>query len=239
MNPPTIALAKRLLTDTRKAADKHKVSVVVAPPSIFLRELAGKSRGTRVTFALQHGHFDEGGAHTGEISMQQAKDAKASYVLIGHAERRARGESNEDTKKKVEAAHAHGLIPVLCVGETQRSPNGEYFNLIAEQLRAALSDLSAAQLLRSIIVYEPLWTIGTDDTMSPRDMHEMAIFIRKTIVNMRGEQGHSMRILYGGSLNAENTSAMLREGDIHGLLVGRASWDAVEFAHLLKAVGNA
>lgn len=239
MNPPTFREAQKLLEGTKKAAEKCKISVVVAPPALFLRELARASRDARVSFAAQHAHAEESGAHTGEISIAQAKDAKAHYVLIGHAERRGLGETNNDTRLKVRAACAHGLSPILCVGEKERTQSGEYFALIAEQLRVALSELSPSHLSRVLIVYEPLWTIGTDHTMSPHDMHQMSIFIRKTIVEMYGEAGHKMRILYGGSLNAANTPAMLREGDIHGLLVGRASWDTVEFGHLLQAVGEA
>lgn len=239
MNPPTFREAKKLLDDTKKAAEKHKISVIVAPPAIFVRELAAKSRGKRVAFAAQHAHADESGAHTGETSIAQACDVRISHILIGHAERRAQGETNIDTKKKVMTACMFGLTPILCVGEIERGPGGEYFNYISEQLRTALEGLSPAQLVRTLIVYEPLWTIGTDRAMSPHDMHQMSIFIRKTVVDMYGDIGHKMKILYGGSLNAANTGAMLREGDVHGLLVGRASLDAVEFGNLLQAVASA
>jgi len=238
MNPTTFREAKRLLEDTKKIAEKYAVSVVVAPPALFIRELVQASRGRRVSFAVQHGHFDEQGAHTGELSMAQISDARAAYVLIGHAERRGLGETNEDTKKKVRAAHHHQLIPILCVGEKERTPGGEYFAIISEQLRCALSELSPSQLQQTLIVYEPLWTIGTDRAMSPNDMHQMSIYIRKTIVDMHGDIGLKMRILYGGSLNGENAHAMLQGGDIHGLLVGRASLDAVEFGNLLRAVNE-
>ncbi|TSC86940.1 MAG: triosephosphate isomerase (TIM) [Parcubacteria group bacterium Gr01-1014_8] len=238
MNPPTFREAKLLLEATKKSAEKANVSLVVAPPSLFLRELRRLSRSRRILFAAQHAHFEEGGAHTGEISIQQVRDAKAGYVLIGHAERRARGETNDDTRQKVGAALANGLIPVLCVGETKRTASGDYFPLIAEQIRVAFTDVPAIKLGKVVIVYEPLWTIGTDKTMDPRSMHEMSIFIRKTIVDSYGQEGHKMKILYGGSIDATNAGAMLQDGDVHGLLVGRASINAVEFAHLLQAVGN-
>lgn len=238
MNPPTFKEAQKLLEVTKGAAEASKVSVVVAPPAIFLRELAARSRGRHIAFAIQHAHFEEGGAHTGEMSMKQARDAKATYVLIGHAERRALGETNDDTRKKVAAAVDAGLTALLCVGETKRTASGDYFSIVAEQARAALADVSPRQLARVVVVYEPLWTIGAETTMSARDMHEMSIFIRKTIVDARGEAGYRTKILYGGSLNADNTPAMMRGGDIQGLLVGRASIDAVEFAKLLRAVGS-
>ncbi len=238
MNPVTFREAKILLEATKKAAEKARVSVVVAPPALFLRELISGSRGRRVAFAAQHAHFEAGGAHTGELSMQQVRDAKATYVLIGHAERRERGETNEDTKKKVAAALGAGLIPLLCVGETKRTASGEYFTLIAEQLRTAFADVSPSRLGKLVVIYEPLWTIGRDMAMNPRDMHEMAIFIRKTIVESYGEQGHSITILYGGSVDAASAPSMLKDGDVHGLLVGRASTNAEEFSNLLQAIST-
>lgn len=239
MNPSSFREARALLQDTKKAADKYGVSVIVAPPALFIRELVSKSRGKRISFAAQNAHTEDAGAHTGDISMSQIRDAKASYVLIGHAERRALGETNADTKKKVGVACAHNLTPILCVGEAEREQSGEYFAFIAEQIRAGLSDLHPSCLLRTIVAYEPLWTIGADSAMSPHDMHQMSIFIKKTIVDMYGDIGLKTKVLYGGSLNAANTPAMLREGDVHGLLVGRTSLDAVEFGHLLQAVAQA
>jgi triosephosphate isomerase len=239
MNPPTFREAQKLLDATKRAAEVTTLSVIVVPPAIFLRDLTARMRSGRIAFGVQHAHFEVGGAHTGDISMRQAKDAKATYVLIGHAERRGLGETNDDTRKKVAAALETGLSPILCVGETIRSTNGEYFAVITEQLRIALADVPVSRLGRVIIVYEPLWTIGADTTMSPRDMHEMSIFIRKTVVDLHGDVGHKMKVLYGGSVNADNASVMVREGDIHGFLLGRASWNAVEFTKLLQAVAQA
>src|SRR3989344_1848315 len=130
MNPPTFREAKLLFEATKK------VRVVVAPPAIFLRELAGAYRGKKVAFAAQSAHFEAGGAHTGELSMKQARDAKASYVLVGHAERRASGETNDDTRKKITAAFAHSLTPIFCIGEHVRASDGSHFSYIREQLTA-------------------------------------------------------------------------------------------------------
>lgn len=239
MHPSTFREAKKLLEETKKAAEKYKVPVVVAPPSIFVRELVSTSRGKRVAFAVQHAHFENEGAFTGEISIAHARDAHVTHVLIGHAERRARGETDEDIAKKVAAALQFGLTPIVCIGEEVRRPGGEYFAQISTQLRTALGGLPSSHLSRVLIVYEPLWTIGADHAMSPHEMHQMSIFIRKTVVDMHGDIGLKMKILYGGSLNAENTLPMLQDGDIHGLLVGRACLDTVEFTKLLKAVSDA
>jgi triosephosphate isomerase len=240
MNPKTFREAKRLLEATKKAADNSShVSLVVAPPALFFRELRAGYKGKRIAFAAQNARAEEGGAHTGETSLVQYKDAGAAYVIVGHAERRAMGETNDDTRKKVAAALTQKLIPILCVGETVRSANGEYFTVVKEQLRTGLTDVTPAKLSSVIITYEPLWTIGADKAMGPRDMHEMAIFIRKTIVELKGEQGMNIKILYGGSIDETSAGAMLRDGDVHGLLVGRASEDADRLSALLQAIEEA
>ena len=194
---------------------------------LHLRELAHQ---VLVGVGLAHAH---GG---GEISLAQARDAGASYVIVGHAERRDMGETNDDTRKKVAAAFALKMTPILCVGERERTASGEHFNLVKEQLRAGCADVAPAQVGRVIVTYEPLWTIGGSKTMSPRDMHEMAIFIRKSVVDLKGESGMSIKILYGGSVDETNAGVMLRRGDVHGLLVGRASEDAAKFSALLQAI---
>ena len=237
MNPASFKEAKKLFEAVKRAADNaKKSSVVVAPPAVYLRGLASEYRGKKISFAVQHAHFEAGGAYTGEISLAQAKDARASYVLIGHAERRGMGETNDDTQKKVAAALALKLTPILCVGEKERKHDGEHFDTVREQLRVGLAGVAAQKVNRVIITYEPLWTIGAKTAMNPRQMHEMAIFIRKTIVALHGDVGHSTKILYGGSIDAGNAGAMLRDGDVRGFLVGRASQNAVEFAALLQAI---
>src|SRR3989344_9149936 len=138
MNPSGWREAKKLLEATKKAA--ANVSLVVAPPALYLREFAKEKRG-RIAFAAQDAHFEASGAHTGKISMAQAKDAGASYVLVGHSEVRARGETNEDTRAKIIAALAVKLSPILCIGETERSGSGSHFNIVAEQLKTGLQDV--------------------------------------------------------------------------------------------------
>ena len=235
MNPPTLREAKKLLEATKKAARKAKhVSVVVAPPSVFLRAL---SKGERaIVFGVQRASGEDGGAYTGEISMKQAKDAGASIAIIGHSESRAAGETNDDIRKQVAAALTARMTPIVCVGEKEREASGEHFNVVAEQLRVGLTDVPAAKLSRVAIAYEPVWAIGGERTMSPRDMHEMAIFIRKTMVESHGDTGHKVKILYGGSANEENAAPMIEGGDVSGLLVGHVSVDAPRFAALLSSL---
>jgi len=237
MNPQTMRDAKSLFEATRKAAESAKnVSIVIAPPSIFLRELATAYKGKKLAFAAQNAHFQKDGAYTGEISMHQVKDSKASAVIIGHAERRAMGETNEETRAKVNAALAQKLVPIFCVGEHKRSGSGEHFLFVKEQLRAGLQDVVPANISKLLVAYEPVWAIGASEAMSPRQMHEMAIFIRKSLVGMHGEKGLKAKILYGGSIDETNAREMVTEGDVQGLLIGRASTDVQRFPILIKTL---
>lgn len=239
MNPPSFAEAKKLLETTRRAGDEAKgVTVIVAPPSIYLRDLRAAYKGRKLLFAAQNAHAEASGSHTGEISMPQVKDTKATHVILGHAERRAQGETDEDIKKKVAAAIDLGLTPILCVGETSRTSDGDFYPFVRSQLTIALRDVAAAKIGRVVIAYEPVWAIGSDKPMQPRDMHQMAIFIRKSIVELHGQGGMHMKILYGGAIDETNAGDMLRGGDVDGLLVGRASCDHRRFPALLQAVAS-
>lgn len=240
MHPKTFKEAKALLAATKHMTALTKgVSVVIVPPSLFLRELSLGHRAGRITFGAQHAHFEGEGSHTGEISMAQVKDAKATYVIIGHAERRAMGETNEDVQKKVAAALFSQLTPIVCIGEGTRGTGAEHFNEVREQLRVGLRDVPEKRLSKIIIAYEPVWAIGGAVAMQPRDMHEMSIFIRKTLIEKFGASAHNITILYGGSVDAHNASDMLRNGDVAGLLVGRASAEITSMTELLRAVHEA
>lgn len=237
MNPPTFAEAKKLLETTRRAAEEARgVSVIVAPPSLFLRDLRTSYKGRSLTFAAQNAHAEKSGSYTGEISMAQVRDARATHCIVGHAERRKMGETNEDVKKKVIAALEAGLVPILCVGETVRSSDGDFYPFVREQLSSALHDVPATKVSKVIIAYEPVWAIGAEAAMQPRDMQEMAIFIRKTLVEMHGQSSMKAKILYGGSVDETNAGEMLIGGDVHGLLVGRASTDYRRLPALLDAL---
>jgi triosephosphate isomerase (TIM) len=242
MNPSTYKEAKSLFDATKKAAEKAKhVQIIVAPPTIFLRQLAVGYRG-RIALSIQNGFHEASGAHTGETSFVQAKDSRAAYALIGHAERRYSpngGESNAQVREKVAAAFKFGLVPIVCIGEQERSPSGEHFAFVKEQIRIGLADVPAPMIKKILIAYEPVWAIGAPKPMQPNDMHEMAIFIRKTTVEMFGAAGMEIQILYGGSVDETSAPAMLRDGDVRGLLVGRASSEVEHMSKLLAAIERA
>lgn len=245
MNPGTWKEAKKLFEETKRMAVLTKgLTVIVAPPSIFLRDIAalqssqkGKSR--NVALAAQHVHFEKSGSLTGEISIPQVQDTKATYVIVGHAERRAMGETDLDVAKKIKALLEAKMTPIFCIGEKERTPAGEHFTLVREQLRAGLQFVSPAQIGKIIIAYEPVWAIGAAHPMQPRDMHEMSIFIRKMLVEKYGGLGMNNGVLYGGAVDAANAVSMLRDGDIKGFLVGRASVEAKSFVELLRVVSEA
>ncbi|MDZ4227527.1 MAG: triose-phosphate isomerase, partial [Patescibacteria group bacterium] len=213
-------------------------SVVVAPPSVFLRGLGSAYKGKRVIFAAQDASAEAAGAHTGDISAAQLKDAGAKYVILGHSERRASGESDADVRRKVRVVLDANLTPIVCVGERERSASGEHFDVVRKQLQAAFADAASEEATRVVVAYEPVWAIGKEETMPPRAMHEMAIFIRKTLVATHGAAAMSLPVIYGGAATEDNAGPMLAYGDVAGLLVGHVSLDAARFSALLRESAN-
>ena len=237
-HPASWSDAKKLFDATKKAFEKTKnLSLIIAPPAVYLRELS-KSRSKRLSFAAQGVVADEVGAHTGETTLSQVKDARATYVLVGHAERRERGESNDDTAQIIPEAFLKNITPILCVGERTRQDDGEHFHFIREQLRVGFSNVPAGKISKVIVAYEPVWAIGGTAAMKPRDMHEMAIFIRKSIYDLHGKVGLTQTVLYGGSIDEKSAGQMLGLGDVQGLLIGRASTNAEQFTALISSLAN-
>ncbi|MDB5224858.1 MAG: triosephosphate isomerase [Candidatus Adlerbacteria bacterium] len=175
------------------------------------------------------------GAHTGEVSAAMAKSVGATFTIVGHSERRAQGESDAAVYANLQAALAQKLIPVLCVGESERDPNGAHFEYIENQLTSALRGFNKASKL--VIAYEPVWAIGKSagDAMKPADLQEMHIFIRKTLTAILGRAvADTVSIIYGGSVEAENAASLLEEGGVSGFLVGHASATPNTFIDILS-----
>lgn len=221
---------KFISTLKRKAASFSGVDAWIAPPFTMLPALRGIKLGGQAVSART-------GARTGEVSADMLKEAGAAFVLVGHSERRAAGDTNTDVHAQLAAAAGAGLSVVLCVGESERMPDGAHFTKIAEQLSSALS---GAQSLASklIVAYEPLWAIGktAKDAMQPGEVEETVIFIRKTLADILGRKDAlKVPILYGGSVELENAAKLIAEGGINGFLVGHASADIDSFVEILKA----
>ncbi|UCH83098.1 MAG: triose-phosphate isomerase, partial [Candidatus Latescibacterota bacterium] len=179
-------------------------------------------------------------AYTGEISADMIHEAGGTLVIIGHSERRhVLGESNDVIADKLSAAIASGLVPVLCVGEKlEHREAGKAESYVEEQLSSALKGLSASDLDKTIIAYEPVWAIGTGKTATPEDAVEMHRFIRRFVTRQFGsELAQTMRILYGGSVKPENAAGLLGEEEIDGALVGGASLELDSFLGIARAAG--
>ncbi len=239
MNPGSLEEAKKIFNGVRNAAKGLKnTDVVICPPWPFLLPLSKLKRSKNLFWGGQNSGSELKGAFTGEVSAEQVKSVGAGFVIIGHSERRAMGETDEIVKKKLQIAFDVGLTPILCVGEKHRDKEGTHLNLIKSQLKGCLAGLPKKHLVGIRIAYEPVWAIGRSwkDAMSPTDIHETVLFIKKVIGEVFGRDiAGSVRVLYGGSVEPENVTAVMEYGNVSGLLVGHASLKPEEFSTILKA----
>ena len=211
--------------------------IVVAPPFTALSAAADEADGTRVAVAAQDVHWEKEGAFTGEISVRMLLDAGCTYTIVGHSERRQFfGETDETVEKKTRAGIAGGLNVIACVGETLSERDaGQALGTVQRQVRNGLGRLTEANLSHIIVAYEPVWAIGTGRTATPEIAAEMHAAIRKTFAEIYNEAAaDALRVLYGGSVKPENITALMKEKDIDGALVGGASLDAASFAAIIK-----
>jgi triosephosphate isomerase (TIM) len=210
--------------------------IVICPPFTALSAVVERRYGTAVKVAAQNMHEEEAGAFTGEISAPMLGEMGVEAVVLGHSERRQLfGETDEALARKVPAALAAGLEPILCVGESEEARDaGQTETVLERQLQADLADVSDDELGRVVIAYEPIWAIGTGRTATPEQAQEAIAFIRDTL-RIRGGAGDSVRILYGGSVKPENAAELMSQPDIDGALVGGASLDPGDFAAIVKA----
>ena len=228
-------LAHRL---TSKLKEVKKTEVVLCPPAIHLYSMS-RDHG-HFKLGAQNIHWSEEGPHTGEISAGMLKGI-AQYVIIGHSERRAMGEQDRDIAKKVAAAIRHKLTPILCVGDTLlERTHGHASRVVAEQVTIGLSQITEEEIDNVIVAYEPVWAISSGDGhgryATTDEVKPMVTLIRQTIEELHGEGvGSEMRVLYGGSANADNASTYLKLDGIDGLLVGGSSLIADDFAKIVLA----
>ena len=184
-------------------------------------------------------HWEEKGAYTGEIAPQMLKCINVEYVIIGHSERRAYFlETDETVNKKIKAAFANELKPILCVGETLKQKElGLAEEVVTQQTELALDGLSKEQVENVIIAYEPIWAIGTGKVATKEDANERVMQIRNKIASIYGEEvAQNVTILYGGSVNSQNAKELFTTSDIDGALVGGASLKLDEFYNIIKSI---
>lgn len=235
-----IALLQKLAWTLQDAQhDFERVEVAVFPPFTDLRSVqtvvAGDSLPIR--FGGQDLSDQDSGAYTGDISGEMLAKLDCTYVLVGHSERRTiHSESDEQCLAKIEAAHRHGLVPILCVGEgLEVREAGQHVEHTLEQVRGSIKGLSAEKVAELGIAYEPVWAIGTGKVAGPDDAQEMSAAIRAEIAELHDQAtADATRILYGGSVKAKNVAEILGGKDVDGALVGGASLDAEEFASIAK-----
>ena len=211
--------------------------VVVAPPFTSIPAVTEALRGSGIGVAGQNMHPEKEGAFTGEISPVMLREIGCSHVILGHSERRQFfGETDEGVARKTAAALAHGLVPIVCVGEmlAEREAN-KTMEVVARQMDGALGKIEAPAVAGLLVAYEPVWAIGTGKVATPAQAQEVHSFIRQRISSSHGPQAAgAVRILYGGSVKPDNIAALMAEGDIDGALVGGASLTADSFLKIVR-----
>lgn len=241
MNPVSLDEAKDIVSVTKRTMTKTKnITTVLCPPAVFLSDVSRAVAGsTNVYTGGQDAFWEAQGSFTGEISPMMLASLGAGYVILGHSERRKKGESDEQISSKLRLSLEAGLMVILCIGETVRDEQVKYLEVISTQIKKAFATVTAKQLSTVVVAYEPVWAIGKDSKgpMTPRDVYEMTIFIKKVIAELYGQKSAmQMVILYGGSVNAESAPALVRDGEVAGLLVGRESISPEGFSAILRVV---
>lgn len=214
-----------------------KAEVGVCPSAVFIPEIAGALAGTSVQVGAQNVADKNEGAYTGEVSAPMLREFGATLAIVGHSERRALyKETSELVAARYAKAIEHGILPLLCVGETlEEREQGRTFAVIDEQLKAVLDLCGVESLAKAVIAYEPVWAIGTGRTATTEQAQEVHAYIRSQIAALSPEVADGLRILYGGSVKADNAAALFGQPDVDGGLIGGASLDAKSFLAICLA----
>jgi triosephosphate isomerase len=229
--------AKSLAAALKEKAEGAQLDcdLLVCPPFPYLGQVAQELAGCRISLGGQDCHAAGSGAHTGDTAAQMLRDVGCSYVIVGHSERRSgHGETDTQVRAKAEAAQAAGLVPIVCVGETEKERNAEQtMTVIARQVKGSVpAGMDAGRL---VVAYEPVWAIGTGRTATPADVARVHGEIRRLLVGLVGEGSERVRILYGGSVKPDNAAELLSQANVDGALVGGASLDAESFWAIAEA----
>ena len=235
----TVAEAVALVEDIKRdLAECSEVDVVLCPPFTALKAVSDTITGTHLDLGAQNMHWEASGAYTGEVAPGMLRELFCHYVILGHSERRTYfHETDEIVNKKVKAALASNLRPIVCVGELlEERDAGRTEAVVEEQVRGSLAGLSSRDWTDVVIAYEPVWAIGTGRTATPEQAQEVHAFIRKVVKDLADESlSQSVRIQYGGSMKPSNAKELLGQPDIDGGLIGGASLEARSFVDIVKA----
>jgi triosephosphate isomerase len=247
MTPPTVnearkkallfkGVAKRYL---RAPKAKASLQILVCPPFPFISELKAIFKNSPALVGAQDVSEHDGGSKTGEVASTMLQSLGVSHVVVGHSERRAAGDTDEIIAIKLGQVIRTKTQVILCIGESKRDEEGEYLNAVKAQLKASLARLSNADFSRVIIAYEPVWAIGREDNaaLSGHDLHQMVIYIRKMLRDLYNDSiATATKILYGGSVTPENAEDIIWNGEVDGLLIGRASFEANSYEAICKTI---
>jgi triosephosphate isomerase len=234
----TIAEAEELIQALLpRVGAVEDVDVVVATPFLALQAVVDSARGSAVAVYAQNMHEKDSGAFTGEVSAPMLAEVDVQGVIVGHSERRQYfGETDKALQQKVPRALEAGLIPILCVGETEEErERGDTERKLRHQVQEALEKVPKDRLHEVVVAYEPIWAIGTGLTATPEMAQDACGFVRALVQGFDKEAGNAVRILYGGSMKADNAAELLAQTDIDGGLIGGASLDAAAFAAIVEA----
>jgi triosephosphate isomerase len=222
-------------------SDVDGVDVAICPPFLSLTAMVDSTRGSRVQVLAQNMHSESHGAFTGEVSPPMLVEVGAHGVVVGHSERRENfGETDKALALKVPAALDAGLVPILCVGETEEEREaGDTERKLRHQVQEDLARVDEERLGDVVIAYEPIWAIGTGRVATADQAQEACAFIRALVADRSREQAERTRVLYGGSVKAENCGDVLCQPDVDGALVGGASLDPETFAAIVDAATRA
>jgi triosephosphate isomerase len=235
----TVSETLAFVTDLAAAVNDVKgVQIVVGPPFTAVHAATMAARGSRIEVAAQDLYWEKEGAFTGEVSAHMIKDAGAQYAIVGHSERRQLfGETDVMVNRKVTAAIANGLTPIMCIGETldERERN-ETFVVLDRQLKGGLEGVQAERLASVVIAYEPVWAIGTGRNATAAQAQEAHAHIRTRLRQwFGGDAAERCRVIYGGSVKPGNIRELIAEPDVDGALVGGASLEVKSFADIVKS----
>jgi triosephosphate isomerase (TIM) len=211
--------------------------IVVAPPFPAIFDAIDSTRGTPILVSGQNLHWEDQGAFTGEVSGRMLKEAGCSHVIIGHSERRQLfGETDETVNRKIRAALRNDLIPIFCLGETlEEHEDGKTFETVKHQLIRGMDGIELTDPVRFVIAYEPVWAIGTGRTATPEQAQDVQGFLRRELASLTSNDfADQVRILYGGSVKADNTRSLMNCNDIDGCLVGGASLKSQDFLGIIR-----
>jgi triosephosphate isomerase len=220
-----------------RVSSSEGVDVAICPPFTALQAMVDSTRGSRVQVFAQNAHAADSGAYTGEVSIPMLDEIGIHGVIVGHSERREMfGETDKALAHKVPAVLAAGLVPILCVGETESEREaGDTERKLRHQVQEDLARVEESRLGEVVIAYEPIWAIGTGLSASPEQAQEAIAFIRALVADRSREQAARTRVLYGGSVKPDNVDQLLALEDVDGALVGGASLDSEGFAAIVEA----